>query len=95
MKEHIDGATNGNGRLYPHNMSSVWYLNYRGQFKVQAMRTWIYHEATVWLARKRDRIDGFAPGKRKGYPTANTDVGTAGRVSAETIQRYIDEQRGT
>lgn len=93
LKDVVDAATQANGRLYPHSKSSIWYLVYRGQFKVPPVRDWMYTDATVWLARKRNRLDGYVPGKRKNYPTAHTYVGTAGSVSAATIQRYIDEQK--
>lgn len=92
LKEIIDAQTAGNGRLYPHCRGKQWYLVYRGHFKVPAVRDWLYADATTWLPRKRERLDGFPAGKRKGYPTANAYGASAGNVSAVTIERYIVEQ---
>ena len=76
---------------------TAWYLVYRGQFAVPYVREWLYQGATVWLPRKRSRMNAFVPGKRQGYPSAvryRAFCGTAGNVSAATIQRYIDAQKG-
>lgn len=95
IKKVIDQDTNADGKLYPHYKTQVWYLIYRGQFKVPIVRDWLYQNATIWLARKYTRLYGFAPGKRKGYPTASLyTASTAGNVSKETIQCYIEAQKG-
>ncbi len=95
IKSTIDQATNAGGRLYPHAQRQAWYLVYRGQFKVPVVRGWLYQDATIWLARKRIRLEGYPPGKRIGYPSAaGYRAVTAGNVSQETIQRYIDAQSG-
>jgi hypothetical protein len=96
IHSRINAAVNGNGRLHPHCRSAAWYLTYRGEFQVPVVRDGLYQAATVWLPRKRERLDGYAPGKRKGYPTANRYriASTAGNVSADTIRRYIEAQKG-
>lgn len=72
----------------------VYYLKYSGQFKAHCVARWMYEDATVWLDRKREIIDSCPQGKRLGYPTVNTYIGTAGAVSAETSKRYIEECQG-
>lgn len=86
----IASVTGITGRLRPHSKSSIHYLCYRGQFRVPPVRDWFYSSATVWLPRKRDRLDAFPPGKRKGYPGEHRS--TAGHVASETIRQYIEAQ---
>jgi len=93
IRFRINTAMNGNGRLHPQGRSAAWYLTYRGQFQVPVIRDGLYQSATVWLPRKRERLDGYAPGKRKGYPTA-VRYHFAGNVSADTIRRDIEAQKG-
>jgi hypothetical protein len=96
IQARINAGISGNGSLRPHCRSAAWYLIYRGEFQVPVVRDWRYRAATVWLSRKRERLDGYAPGKRKGYPTAGRYqiASTAGNVSADTLRRYIEAQKG-
>jgi hypothetical protein len=61
---------------------------------VAAVRDWLYQDATVWLPRKRERLESYGSGKRKGYPTRQRYSASAGNVSQATIQAYIDAPKG-
>lgn len=67
------------GTTFAHSHSEqVVNLVYRGVGKVRPVSAWLYEDATVWLPRKRERV--------------NLYVGAAGHVSAKTIARYIAAQ---
>ncbi len=96
VQEAVSSHLNAEGKLSQHSISEVWYLRFAGHFKAGVVGAWLYHDATIWLERKRKAIEAFPVGKRESYPTAllyNRDfASTAGRVSEATIQRYIEAQ---
>lgn len=94
LRDAVFQGTNATGSTSQHSTSSVIYATYSGSFQASAVGEWMYEGASVWLDRKRDVVARFRPGKRKGYPTANIYVGTAGNVSSETIRKYIEAQKG-
>lgn len=95
LNKIIQVSTGADGKLSKHTKSKVaYYLNYTGEFKAHCVARWMYEHATIWMERKREVINCFPQGKRQGYPTAHSYVGTAGTVSAETIKRYIMECQG-
>jgi hypothetical protein len=67
------------GTTFAHSRSKrVVYLVYRGIGKLRPVSEWLYEGATVWLPRKRERVDLY--------------VSTAGHVSDKTIANYIAAQ---
>jgi hypothetical protein len=95
IQARIATGTGARGRRYLHPKSRAPYLVYRGQFQVAAVRDWLYQDATVWLPRKRERLDSYGSGQRKGYPTRQRYfASTAGNMSQATIQAYIDTHKG-
>lgn len=56
IRDHVADSLGGRGSLYPHSKSAVWYLGFSGRKSCTALYDYLYVDATVYLARKRDRF---------------------------------------
>jgi len=42
-----------------HTKRNLYYLRYKGYYNAHAVADWLYKDATLWLPRKRHRIDSW------------------------------------
>jgi hypothetical protein len=69
LTDAIYFGTNATGQVYKHQVTERGrILVYRGEYKVQALGSWLYKDASISLERKHGVFLGFQkPGKRN-YP---------------------------
>lgn len=58
-------GTNPNLKVSKHSKAKLWYLRYSGRRQALEVLDYLYWEATIWLERKRKRVDSWPPPQPK------------------------------
>ena len=58
-------GTNPNLKIIKHSISNIYYLHYSGGIVARKVAKYLYKDATVWLERKRNRVEGWAEPKER------------------------------
>lgn len=67
IKEILTDQINTTGKIDKHSISKIYYLRYFGACQVEAVRQWLYKDATIFLDRKVDVFNQVYKG-RDGHP---------------------------
>lgn len=54
-------GTNPDLSIQKHRIASLYYLSFSGNVVAHAVSDWLYQDATIWLSRKKKRVDNWLP----------------------------------
>jgi len=62
---YVEADRNPHLKIMKHTTSRIYYLIYSGRYNARAVAEYLYRDATIWLERKRERIDVWPDRKER------------------------------